>query len=88
MEFDIYVPYGINYHSNEPFKKVTFINNEDYIVEMYYVKNKQKDKLAGLLFPLSKKKFIMPKSIRSFLIIFGNRYINLVIEDGWTYEIP
>tara|TARA_B100000745_G_C20134513_1_gene388837 strand:+ start:1435 stop:1701 length:267 start_codon:yes stop_codon:yes gene_type:complete len=88
MEFDIYVPYGINYHSNEQFKKVTFINNEEYIVEMFFVENKQKGKLAGLLFPLSKKKFIIPQRIKCFLIIFGKQYINLVLEDGWTYEIP
>ena len=57
MEFDIFVPYGINYHSNEPFKRITFINNEDYIVEMYYVVNKKKRKISWIIISIIKKKF-------------------------------
>ena len=88
MEFDIYYPYGIPYYLNEPFLTVHFVNNEESFVPIHFVTNKKKDKLAGLLPPLTKRKYSFPVAKNHVVIFFSDQYISFKLEDGWTYTIP
>ncbi len=62
MDIDIHYPYGIPFYTKEPIIPVLFINNDQDFFWIYFVKNKQVDKLAGIVFPNDKKKFHFPEN--------------------------
>jgi len=62
MDPDIYYPYGLPFFTDQPVIPVTFINNEDFYINIYLVKKNKLNNLAGIIFPKEKKKYHFPKN--------------------------
>ncbi len=90
MDLSINYPYGIPFWSDIDFISVSFVNNEDHEIYIYFIKNNKIDKLATIIFPLDKKKYKFPEN--SHVAIFNHKskksYSHIKLQDGWTYIYP
>lgn len=91
MDLDIYYPYNIPFYTDVEFISVKFINNEDHIINIFFVKGNTQGNLAALIFPRSERKYQFPKN--SIITIITDKkphkfhcFIKLI--DGMTYIYP
>jgi hypothetical protein len=69
MDPEIHYPYGIPFYSDQSFIPVSFVNNDSELFMIYFVKNREIDKLAGIVFPQETKKYHFPaKSIVAIIL--------------------
>lgn len=91
MNFDLYYPHDIKYFDPIPLINVHFVNNEQEVIHIYYVRNKNIDKLATVLPPLSKREYQFPeKSIIAFFLMndLKKPYRIVKLVNGMKYIIP
>ena len=62
MDINIYYPYNIPFYTDVEFISVKFKNNEDHIINIYFVKGDTLGNLAGMIFPHSERKYQFPKN--------------------------
>ena len=62
MDLDIYYPYSIPFYTDVEFISVKFINNEDHIINIYFVKDDILGNLAGMIFPHTVRNYQFPKN--------------------------
>jgi len=91
MDLDIYYPYNIPFYTDVEFISVKFINNEDHIINIFFVKDDTQGNLAALIFPHTKRNYQFPKN--SIITIITDKkphkfhcFIKLI--DGMTYIYP
>jgi|TARA_Y100000389_G_scaffold1766_1_gene1800 hypothetical protein len=91
MDLDIHYPYSIPFYTDTDFVSVKFSNNEDHIINIYFVKGDILGGLAGMIFPHTTRKYQFPKD--SIITIITDKkphkfhcFIKLI--DGMTYIYP
>ena len=62
MDNEINYPYGMPFFTDQPVIPVSFVNNEDHFINIYFIKQNKIDKLASIIFPKEKKKYHFPKN--------------------------
>jgi hypothetical protein len=91
MDSSINYPYGIPFFTDKNFISVNFINNEDCILSLYFVKDKKIQSLAGIILKHEKKKYHFPENSICAIITDKNPKIvqcYIKLQDGWTYTYP
>jgi len=91
MDSSKYYPYNIPFFTDINFIDVKFINNEDHIINIYFVKNNIKGDLAALIFPHSERKYQFPES--SIVAVVSDKNPNkyhcfIKLKNGMTYIYP
>ena len=91
MDIDIHYPYNVPFYTDTEFVSVKFINNEDHIINIYFVNGDILGNLACMIFPHSERKYQYPKN--SVVTVITDKkphkfhcFIKLV--DGMTYIYP
>jgi len=91
MNLDIYYPYNVPFYTDIEFLTAKFSNNEDHIINIYFVNGDILGDLAGMIFPHSERKYRFPS--KSIIAIISEKkphkfhcFIKLV--DGMTYIYP
>ena len=62
MDSSKYYPYNIPFYKDVNFIDVKFINNEDHMINIYFVKGDILGELAGIIFPHSYRKYQFPEN--------------------------
>ena len=62
MDSSKYYPYNIPFFTDVKFIDVKFINNEDHLINIYFVKNDKLGNLAGIIFSHSERKYQFPEN--------------------------
>ena len=91
MDINIHYPYNIPFYTNVNFISVQFINNEDHIIYIHFIKKDILGKLAGMIFPHSKRKYHFPKDSIITIItdIKPNKYHCFIkLIDNMKYIYP
>ena len=91
MNIDIYYPYNIPFYTDVEFISVKFINNEDHIINIYFVEGDILGDLAGMVFPHSVRRYQFPKD--SIITIITDKKPNkfhcfIKLINGMTYIYP
>ena len=91
MDLTINYPYGIPFFSDINFITVYFHNDTKNLFMIYFVKDKQIENLAGIVFGGEKKKYHFPEN--AFVgIILENKPNNVQsyirLQNEWTYTYP
>lgn len=73
MNNEINYPYGIPFFTDQIVIPVTFINNEDHFINIYFIKKNKLENLAGIIFSKEKKKFHFPKNTIVAIITQKNK---------------
>jgi hypothetical protein len=89
MDMEINYPYGIPFYTDVDMIFFTIINNSQDIIYIY-LKKDNKNNLANIIFPFTKKKFNFPKGkISVYLEKDLKKVICFInIKNGWTYIYP
>ena len=91
MDSSKYYPYNIPFFTDKKFIDIKFINNEDYIINIYFVKNDKLGNLAGMIFPHTERKYQFPEN--SIIAIITDKNPNkyqcfIKLRNGMTYIYP
>tara|TARA_B100000161_G_scaffold252267_1_gene211946 strand:- start:3197 stop:3472 length:276 start_codon:yes stop_codon:yes gene_type:complete len=91
MDINTYYPYNIPFYSDIEFISVKFKNNEDHIMNIYFIDGDILGKLAGMIFPHSERKYQFPKN--SIVAIIGEKnpskyHCFIKLKHDWTYIYP
>ena len=91
MDSSKYYPYNIPFYTDINFIDVKFINNEDHIINIYFVKDDILGELAGIIFPHSYRKYQFPEN--SIVAIITDKKPNkyhcfIKLKNGMTYIYP
>lgn len=90
MDMEINYPYGIPFFSNIDMIFFTIINNSQDIIYIY-LKKDNKNNLANIIFPFTKKKFYFPDKSIIFIYLdidFKKLICRIKIKNDWTYIYP
>ena len=91
MDSSKYYPYNIPFFTDVKFIDVKFINNEDHIINIYFVINDKLGNLAGIIFPQSERKYQFPD--KSIVAIISDKkpdkyHCFIKLKDDMTYIYP
>jgi len=91
MDSSKYYPYNIPFFTDVKFIDVKFINNEDHLINIYFVKNDKLGNLAGIIFPQSERKYQFPD--KSIVAIISDKkpdkyHCFIKLKDCMTYIYP
>lgn len=91
MDLDTYYPYNIPFFTDKKFIDIKFINNEDYIINIYFVDKDVLGNLAGMIFPQSERKYKFPEN--SIVAIITDKKPHkyqcfIKLRNGMTYIYP
>tara|TARA_B100000767_G_C19475612_1_gene413999 strand:- start:311 stop:586 length:276 start_codon:yes stop_codon:yes gene_type:complete len=91
MDASKYYPYNIPFYTDKKFIDVKFVNNEDHIINIFFVEKGVLGDLAALIFPYSERKYQFPE--KSIVAIVSDKkpkkyhcFIRLI--NGMTYIYP
>lgn len=91
MNIDIHYPYNVPFYADINFISVKFINNEDHIIYIHFIKKDILGKLAGMIFPHSEREYNFPE--KSIITIITDKKPNrfhcfIKLIDGMKYIYP
>tara|TARA_B000000532_G_C18798509_1_gene375885 strand:+ start:335 stop:610 length:276 start_codon:yes stop_codon:yes gene_type:complete len=91
MDSSKYYPYNIPFYTDVNFIDVKFINNEDHIINIFFIKGDIQGDLAALIFPHSERKYQFPES--SIVAIISDKKPNkyhcfIKLKNNMTYIYP
>ncbi len=91
MDINTYYPYNIPFYTDVEFISVKFINNEDHIINIYFVKDDILGNLAGMIFPHTVRNYQFPKN--SIITIITDKkpskyHCFIKLKHDWTYIYP
>ena len=91
MDSSKYYPYNIPFYKDVNFIDVKFINNEDHMFNIYFVKSDILGELAGIIFPHSYRKYQFPEN--SIVAIISDNKPNkyhcfIKLKNNMTYIYP
>lgn len=91
MDSSKYYPYNIPYYTDVNFIDIKFINNEDHLINIFFIKGDILGELAGIMFPHSERKYQFPE--KSIVAIISDKNPNkyhcfIKLVDGLTYIYP
>jgi len=91
LDLSIHYPYNLPFLYSDKLIKFKIINNEDHIIEIYYIINEKVIKsLIQMILPREERNLLFPDN--SFIAIIPihkkkpKAYIK--IKNGWTYIYP
>mgnify|MGYP001156971920 CR=1 FL=1 len=91
MDLDIYYPYGLPFYTDQKLINIKFINNEDHLINIYFVKGDKLGNLAAIIFSHQERKYQFPD--KSIVAIVSDKnpnkyYCFIKLKDGMTYIYP
>ena len=91
MNSSKYYPYNIPFYKDINFIDVKFINNEDHLINIFFINGDIQGNLAALIFPHSERKYQFPE--KSIVTIISDKnpnkyYCFIKLIDGMTYIYP
>ena len=91
MDSSKYYPYNIPFYTDVNFIDVKFVNNEDHIINIFFVKDDAQGNLAALIFPHQARNYQFPEN--SIVTIITDKNPNkyqcfIKLKDGMTYIYP
>mgnify|MGYP001176323554 CR=1 FL=1 len=91
MDASKHYPYNIPFYTDVNFIDVKFVNNEDHIINIFFVKDNTQSNLATLIFPHSERKYQFPEN--SIVAVVSDKNPNkyqcfIKLKDGMTYIYP
>ena len=91
MDLNTYYPYNIPFFTDINFIDVKFINNEDHIINIYFVDKDVLGNLAGMIFPHSERKYQFPENSIVAIITDKNPHkyqCFIKLRNDMTYIYP
>jgi len=91
MDSSKHYPYNIPFFKDTKFIDIKFVNNEDHLVNIYFVKGDKLGNLAGIIFSHQERKYQFPD--KSIVAIVSDKkpnkyYCFIKLKDGMTYIYP
>ena len=91
MDSSKFYPYNIPFYTDINFIDVKFINNEDHLINIFFINGDIQGNLAALIFPHSERNYCFPE--KSIVTIISDKnpdkyhcFIKLI--NGMTYIYP
>ena len=91
MDSSKYYPYNIPFYKDVNFIDVKFVNNEDHIINIFFVKDDTQGNLAALIFPHQSRNYQFPENSIVAIITDKNPHkyqCFIKLKDGMTYIYP